>query len=99
MDDLISRQAAIDAVNGYRPPKPKHETSMEEVNRIAWDCAINCAEMALKALPPAEPQRKKGTWLILPLTDAWIYMCDQCGHRTDFNDFYCSNCGAVMRGV
>ena len=55
-DDTISRQAAIDAVEAYRPSKPKHETSMETVNRTAWECAVNCAEMVLQQLPSAQPE-------------------------------------------
>lgn len=47
MDDLISRQAAIDAVNTALFPK---------IN-TAKD-----AEKALRYLPSVQPERKKGEW-------------------------------------
>ncbi len=59
MDDLISREAAIDGIESFRPIKPtRGETSMEVVNRSAWECAINCAESFVRTMPPsAQPEQ------------------------------------------
>lgn len=40
--------------------------------------------------------RPTGKWIELPPTEAWEYVCDQCGRRSDFKDNYCPNCGARM---
>ena len=88
MDDIISRQAAIEAVmNHYRVgDKPQNE-------EMDW-----CAKM-LNELPTAE---KKGKWI--PVTNGrGGHECDQCHeyapswqtgeeHLTN----YCPNCGARM---
>ena len=54
MDDLISRQSAIDAIEKLILPQVKGETAAEEINRVAWRCAINCAEEMIGHLPSAE---------------------------------------------
>ena len=76
MDDLVSRQAAIDAL----------------------DC-ITGAEEVLRALPPAQPERKRGKWIYnSPVT----MKCDQCGFVIkdwDWHRFkFCPNCDCDMRG-
>lgn len=42
--------------------------------------------------------RKKGKWLELDFTEAGEYKCDQCGRLSDFEENFCPNCGADMRG-
>lgn len=86
MDDLISRQDAINAVytsNG-----------------------TGTALKALKALPSAQPERKKGKWIPqdhnktngIASTLVYYYpKCSVCGHCDNYTNF-CSNCGADMRG-
>ncbi len=91
MTDLISRQAAIDAIERLILPQVKGETAAEEINRVAWRCAINCAEEMIGHLPPAE---RHGRWI-----DGWI--CSQCGetYHTNGAEYgwnYCPNCGALM---
>lgn len=92
--DLISRQAAIDALN-------KLSESTYEVDYGVVDCddAIN----AIAALPPIEP--KRGKWI---KTARWgrVYYCDQCRNYLDFDGVnagrgstnFCPNCGAKMEG-
>lgn len=60
MNDLISRQAAIDAIERLILPQTKGETAAEEINRVAWRCAINCAEEMIGHLPSAE---RRGRWV------------------------------------
>lgn len=99
MSDLISREAAIGAVNTALFPK---------IN-TAKD-----AEKALRALPPAQPERKKGKWIIKdnPGTGWYRVTCSECGEdvtstapcigfypNAKVTWDYCPNCGADMREV
>ena len=93
MDDLISRQAAIDAMNQIychvemirKRPVTKGEQAL----------FLDMRE-TIKALPSAEP-RKKGKWLLI---DAGYYdyvKCSQCGETLVWGKNFCPNCGACMR--
>lgn len=107
-DDLISRQAAIDAVkkNTFRL------TFAEEQNcegHVAWSAEAvysDVMEGALLELPSAQPERKKGKWIPqdhnktngMASTLVYYYpKCSVCGHCDNYTNF-CSNCGADMRG-
>ena len=96
MDDLISRQAAIEAVRIF----------------YADECAlVDSIEEQLEKLPSAQPERKKGRWIYgehdIAMCDG--YRCDKCGffvpwdYKYTFIDFindyhFCPNCGSDMRG-
>ena len=78
MDDLISRQAAIDAVNTALLPK---------IN-TAKD-----AEKALRALPSAQPETaKRIVGKSRDGMTLW-YQCDMCNEPVDAQDNYCRGCG------
>ena len=101
MDDLISRQAAIDAIDRLILPQVKGETAAEEINRVAWRCAINCAEEMIGHLPSAE---RRGRW-IRTGEDGYcsICNCDMPMYKEDWEwryleTPYCPNCGARMDG-
>ena len=97
MSDLIDRQAAINAVNTALFPK------------------INTAKDAVKALrdlPAAEPERKKGKWIphreksreyigtVLVSVEYDYWLCDACGYRVENGQpmyNFCPYCGADMR--
>ena len=99
MNDLISRQAAIDAVislcddcdSGY-----------------CGSCRVNYpgekdARKALEGLPSAQPERKNGNWVGIDDDPCETFECDRCGFVLDdwiqgalYN--FCPNCGADMRG-
>ena len=84
-DDTINRQDAIDAIERLILPQVKGETAAEEINRVAWRCAINCAEEMIVHLPSAE---RRGRWIDLK--------CNQCGQVDMSKPNYCPNCGARM---
>ena len=72
--DIISRQAAIDAL--------KNVLVSEE---------LEYAIPALEKLPSAQPDRKRGKWIV-------YYECPKCGEITkDFTE-YCPFCNTDMRG-
>ena len=56
MDDLISRRAAIEAIEKLILPQVVGETDAEKLNRIAWRWAINCAEEMIGHLPSEQPE-------------------------------------------
>jgi len=50
MSDLISRQAAIDAL-------------CRECTPVGYECRADCTEVEiLRKLPPVEPERPRGEW-------------------------------------
>ena len=80
MDDLISRQAAIDTIMG-QPPEPHYPS---------WYAA------QIEKLPAAQPEtatitigRTRGGVVM------W-YECDACGEPIDQKDCYCRNCGRKL---
>lgn len=112
MDDLISRQAAIDALNEYfaRIGKLKRKGLTKGEKAISLDTVGTIA-----TLPSTEPERKKGKWKVWGIQDyaqrptgRYVGECPFCGYLTgefmrlpesghELTNF-CSNCGADMRG-
>ena len=113
-NDLISRQEAIDAVkkNTFRL------TFAEEQNcegHLAWSANAvysDVIEGALLELPSAQPERKRGKWIIKdnPRTGWYRVTCSECGEdvtstapcigfypNAKVTFGYCPNCGADMR--
>ena len=97
--DLISRQAAIDALDKRFDSIPMEQTT--EILLLRKD---------LRNLPSAQPQRMRGKWTYGE-DEYGIdgYHCDKCGffvpwdYTHKFIDFikdyhFCPNCGADMRG-
>lgn len=102
MSDLISRQAAIDAVGKY----------LKKDGDVITIADVVDAAVAIGILPSAEPERKKGKWLVH--TDKFANgaeyfgyaTCSECGDMFYSIDCiglkpiwdFCPNCGADMRG-
>ena len=106
MDDLISRQAAIEAINSH------FGFNIEEEYGSAVQEVIN-------GLPSAQPERKKGRWIPVDSYSAfggdeatWMahgnpvafYYCSECKEQAYAGEDgeslltdYCPNCGADMR--
>ena len=96
--DLISRQAAIDALDKRFDSVPMEQTT--EILMLRKD---------LRELPSSQPRR--GKWIYGEHESAMCdgYRCDKCGffvpwdYQHKFIDFikdynYCPSCGADMRG-
>ena len=105
--DTISRQAAIDALVGITMFKTKHEL-MQRVNASVQDeqgwlgAVAECLD-EIEDLPSAQPERKKGKW-IMHIDDLFpeesTMECNQCHEHQPItiDDNFCPNCGAEMRG-
>ena len=93
MDNLISRQAAIDALEEER----KYLLARGQYG--AEDVLVHHALNVIDELPSAEPERKKGKWIKNNLV-GWL--CSNCGEYIVLNikmhGNFCPNCGADMRG-
>ena len=97
MDDLISRQAAIDAecaVCSIIPPRGRGHNCQYYVK--------GCPEVeCLRNVPSAQPERKKGKWIDRYNNGDWH--CSICNaivekdEQTYRNWYYCYHCGADMR--
>ena len=97
MNDLISRQAAIDAIEKMNIPE---DMCVFEI--------LSHIEVEIATLPSAQPERKKGSWNVI---QGNIVMCSECGmcapktmtgcllnrHLEPNRTNFCPNCGADMR--
>ena len=83
MDDLISRQAAIDAIKRYE------SADSYDINR-----GLIMAMNAVADVPTIDPV-KHGKWVIID--NSGLAVCE-CGYITDRYSVYnyCPNCGARM---
>ena len=97
-NDLISRQAAIDALNG--------EISITgRANAEAVRGYVRLVKDRLERLPSAQPEPKEGHWILRKSPDGdEQYECSECGVLWEFIDgtpedneaYFCPNCGAKM---
>ena len=83
MNDLISRQAAIDC-----------EYQVKIINDIEY-VMLSEVQMKMRKLPSAQPERKKGRWKVTPV----YIKCSECGESFMLiPQNYCPHCGAKMEG-
>ena len=105
MDDLISRQAAIDAVMEFMPSLTTPDGCGQFDGEIfeAQEMFVDIGQ-ALNDLPSAQPMRKKGKWKRVSLDrykhiSNYAYKCTACGEwQTYGTTEFCPRCGADMRG-
>ena len=104
MEDLISRQGAIELIHSLYPSAP-----IMRMNRERWEKKYKPyieAEKALEMLPSAQPERKNGRWVKHDTGHSIYYDCSLCGcvaPCTEVSDSfiwklstYCPDCGAKM---
>ena len=91
MSDLISRKAAIDALNDVS------ENYTGEGKR-EWHPHLDFMIDAIKGVPPAEPERKKGKWKnTIIFNRTAMVKCSICGGLDLCHADFCHWCGADMR--
>jgi hypothetical protein len=110
MDDLISRQAAMDAITARADRCAKNFSTDDPF----WEGLV-IAKSIIKGLPPVQAatsvqsDRKRGKWILDD--DGIPAICSECGTNwmddyVDSRELYftgkipnfCPNCGADMRG-
>ena len=98
MDDLISRQAAIEAFEKELSAK---------YNRRELAIGFVGIKSILNNLPSVQPERPKGEWVHSNEDDGDYWECSQCKDQfvlevdvtpKEARMFFCPNCGADMRG-
>ena len=102
MDELISRQAAIDAIEfGITYAKAINmETCEVTIMFEKENKALEDAVTRIKQLPSAQPEQKKGKWL--STSDNNKKRCSECDVITLIAQYpfgkanFCPNCGAKM---
>lgn len=107
MSDLISRQAAIDALNGLCDRECEY--SKEQRYVMCGACHLGSAFDVIEQLPSAEP--KHGKWIRNNTyhgddTSGYVdpdWTCSECGKNAIVNPWmmydltnFCPNCGAKM---
>ena len=97
MDDLISRQAALDELKriSFSHWFECGEYLSEDTREIEIISSSKALEV-IEALPSVQPERKKGKWI--KGNDGYI-RCSECGCRASaIKARFCHRCGADMRG-
>lgn len=97
MNDLISRQAVLDALD-----KSKYSNTFCEEHNIDWSINLGMAHIVVNELKPVTPQPKIGRWIAD--VDRWGdivttvngYRCSECNVFNTDKDNFCPNCGAKM---
>lgn len=84
MTDLIDRQAAIEKYGNWYVEEGTEEGFISDMKHF------------LEMLPSAEPERKRGVWIIEPISLKCSACCQYSGSNRRTN--FCHNCGADMRG-
>ena len=88
MDDLISRQAAIDFIKDHSYPVRYDRNSIEQ------GMTITGIEQALNEVPNIQPKQKTGQWISNRHTDT--VLCSECKKCYGDESKFCPNCGAKM---
>lgn len=112
MDELISRQAAIEELSKYGSIWVEYLESMskEEIARKTLIDAKHAILKILSDLPSVQPEQKKGKWIQI---NEKLGKCSCCGNIQTTNGRdrtgrsriltaiykYCPNCGARMGGT
>lgn len=104
MSDLISRQAAIDAIldlTDFVSVINLFEYVEEHDLQDKRSGGIIDAIDAVLLLPSAQPERKTGHWLKVGEDDRMQIIwneCSECGQPISWMPHFCPGCGAYMRG-
>ena len=97
MNDLISRQAAIDAKQEFRNPNvvrnTEARTAYDRTYANGWNDCNSAWINAIKALPSVQPETAKR--IVGKSRDGMTmwYQCDMCNEPVDEKDTFCSGCG------
>lgn len=94
-DDLISRQAAIDAINEHLEFVTSglgNDSEVKKIYKIAYNHTID----VISILPDIQPEQKIGHWIIC--SDGYYPYCSQCLNepKNRIMTKYCGECGAKM---
>lgn len=91
MDDLISRQAAIDALRTHE--RKVSSKWFDNQLDVEWNNAIDICCYDIEELPSAQPETAKR--IVGKSRDGMTlwYQCDMCNEPVDAKDDFCRGCG------
>lgn len=103
LDNLISKQAAIDALKKAYWDK---DLQAAKDDPCVIDAMTDWAIRQIKALPSAQPERPNGEWIMTKELDEDVAACPFCGaemRRKSTGEKpeppnFCHSCGADLRG-
>lgn len=102
MSDLISRQAAIEALEREKTYCTAYHGGYTQTDYFKqYNMGLTDGIKALNKLPSADPERKVGKW-IKPDGSLWsIANCSECGEMCVLGEMakFCPFCGATMVGT
>ena len=96
MDDLISRQEALETIRTMQTYKLFADISLVDKAEVQTE---------LMMLPPAQPEQHEGHWIPHESPDCGEqYECSECGVLWEFNDgtpedneaYFCPKCGKKL---
>ena len=95
-NDLIRRSDAIEALSNV----------FADCDPCDKEEALDISITTIKELPYAQPERKKGKWILHPeqknIYGGKCVECSECGEKYIVqyieDEKFCRNCGADMRG-
>lgn len=95
-DDLISRQAAKDAINEHLELVTSGLGS-DSIAKKIYKTAYNHVIDVINILPAIQPEQKIGHWIIC--SDGYYPYCSQCLNepKNRIMTKYCGECGAKMK--
>ena len=103
MDDLISRQAAINAKQEFRNPNvvrnTEARTAYDRTYANGWNDCNSAWINAIKALPSAQPEKeiaKRVLWTGWKGYRNTRYKCPNCKKPVKNDDIYCHRCGQKL---
>lgn len=88
MDDLISRQEALDAIDKNR--QGLLSLSLNSAEHIL----VHYGRRVIEELPTIEP--KHGEWIFHSIESPYRWECNKCGDKVRARYNFCPNCGAKM---
>jgi len=100
--DIISRQAAIDALDFEIVHMTVYCDGENEGNPLAqYNKGLEDGKKAIEALPPTQPEPNEGYWKKDETDDCppvfrQFRICSVCGAIETSETNYCPNCGAKM---
>ena len=103
MNDLISRQAAIELKPEFLNPNVNRETeeqtAIDRAYARGWNSCNTHWIDEISEMPSAQPERETGEWIeYIPEHGR----CPFCGNQVDLlggkENNFCGECGADMRG-
>ena len=95
-EDAVSRRRLLSDLKKLIVAWEKYPVMAEQLKGV--ETAIGYVE----AIPSVTPKRKTGKWISLDDSrgkyNDYGFKCSECGEHSDYEENFCPNCGADMRG-